>query len=142
MKIFGQVLDMNNEPMGLANITVVLSANSNQQAYDTQADLDGKFELDYDVIKPDTEFKISYVGYVPQFFKASELQGKKIKLVEDIEMLDEVTVTGGGKPTDNKPNQTTSTKLKFTEHLQKHRFTYAGIGGLAGVLLIVKALKN
>jgi hypothetical protein len=142
MKIFGQVLDTKDEPMGWANITVVLSANSNQQAYDTQADLDGNFVLDYDVIKPDTEFKISYVGYVPQFFKASELQGKKIKLVEDIEMLQEVTVTGGGKPKDNKPNQTTTTKLKFTEHLQKHRFAYAGIGGLAGVLLIVKALKN
>lgn len=145
MKIFGQVLDTNNEPMGLANITITTGSLSGKMG--TQADLDGNFVLEDSSIQSDSEFKISYVGYIPQFFKASELQGKKIKLAEDFELLSEVVINGGERPkgsanTQSENNQVNSTKIKFTEHLKKHRFTYAGIGGLAGILLIVRALKK
>lgn len=140
MKIFGQVLDTDNLPMGLANITITTGSLANKMG--TKADLDGNFVLDDPDVQADSEFKVSYVGYVPQFFKASELQGRKVKLAEDVQMLQEVVITGGGRPTENTVKQVTPTKSKFTEHLQKHRFAYAGIGGLAGILLIVKALKK
>jgi len=145
MKIFGQVLDIDGLPMGLANITITTGDRAGK--FGDEADIDGKFVIDDASIMPDSQFKISYLGYVPQFFKASELQGKKIKLKEDIFALDEVVITsGGGKPKDNAQNNTNqvvaSKKSKFVQHLQKHKFAYAGLGGLAGVLLIVRALKK
>jgi hypothetical protein len=146
MKIFGQVVDIDGLPMSLANITITTGAKAGLMH--DEADLDGKFALDNPLITPDSKFKISYVGYVPQFFKASELQGRKIKLKEDIIALDEVVITsGGGKPKDNTPKDNNSIvveskKNKFVQHLQKHKFAYAGLGGLAGILLIVKALKK
>ena len=145
MKIFGQVLDIDGLPMGLANVTIVSGEFADKMG--DEADLDGNFVLDDASITPDSQFRISYVGYVPQYFKASELQGKKIKLKEDITVLDEVVITsGGGKPKDNTQNNTNQvvapTKGKFVQHLQKHKFAYAGLGGLAGVLLIVRALKK
>jgi len=146
MKIFGQVLDIDGLPMSLANITITTGDKAG--LLHDEADLDGKFALDDASITPNSQFKISYVGYVPQFFKASELQGKKIKLKEDIIALPELVITtGGGKPKDNNPKDNTpvvveSKKNKFVQHLQKHKFAYAGLGGLAGVLLIVRALKK
>jgi hypothetical protein len=141
MKIFGQVLDIDGLPMSLANITITTGANATK--FGDVADLDGNFVLDDASIEPDSQFKISYVGYIPQFFKASELQGKKIKLKEDINILDEVVITtGGGKPEDNTPQVVVSKKSKFVQHLQDHKFVYAGLGGLAGILLIVRALKK
>lgn len=141
MKIFGQVLDIDSSPMSWANITITTGANALKMG--VQTDLDGKFILEDASIEPNSEFKISYIGYVPQFFKASELQGKKIKLLEDTMMLDEVVIkSGNGKPKDNTPKVVGSTKTKFVQHLKKHKFVYAGLGGLAGILLIVKALKK
>lgn len=146
MKIFGQVLDIDGLPMSLANIIITTGANAGK--FGDNADLDGKFVIDDASIMADSQFKISYLGYVPQFFKASELQGKKIKLKEDIFALDEVVIiSGGGKPKDNTPKDNTpevveSKKSKFVQHLKDHKFIYAGIGGLAGVLLIVRALKK
>jgi hypothetical protein len=78
MKIFGQVLDTHNQPMALANIVIVTEDKSNEIG--EQSDLDGNFVLDSEMINSDSEFKVSYIGYVSQIFKASELQGKKIKL--------------------------------------------------------------
>jgi len=148
MKIFGQVLDIDGLPMSLANISIITGAKAYK--YGDVADLDGNFVLEDASITPDSQFRISYVGYVPQYFKASELQGRKIKLNEDIFALDEVVITsGGGKPKDNTPNNNNNnnqivapTKGKFVQHLQKHKFAYAGLGGLAGILLIVRALKK
>jgi len=141
MKIFGQVLDVDGLPMSLANITITTGDKAGK--FGDEADLDGNFVIDDASITPDSEFKISYIGYVPQFFKASELQGKKIKLKEDIFALDEVIITsGGGKPKGNYPQVVASKKNKFVQHLQDHKFIYAGLGGLAGILLIVRALKK
>jgi hypothetical protein len=141
MKVFGQVLDIDGLPMSLANITITTGVNVNK--FGDVADLDGNFVLEDASIAPDSQFKISYVGYIPQFFKASELQGRKIKLKEDIMALDEVVITsGGGKPKDNTAEVVVSKKGKFVQHLQDHKFIYAGLSGLAGVFLIVKALKK
>jgi hypothetical protein len=142
MKIFGQVLDTDGSPMSLANITIITGDKAYK--FGEIADLDGKFVLDDASITADSQFKISYVGYIPQFFKASELQGKKIKLLEDTEILNEVVITRvGGKPKDNTSNKViASTKNKFVKHLKDHKFAYAGLGGLAGILLIIRAFKK
>lgn len=145
MKIFGQILDIDGLPMGLANVSI--ATGSNTYKYVEVADLDGNFVFDDASIKPDSRFKISYVGYVPQFYKASELQGKKIKLIQDTILIEEVVITSGGsKPKDNTQNNNNqvvaSTKSKFVKHLKDHKFAYAGLGGLAGVLLIVRALNK
>jgi hypothetical protein len=147
MKIFGQVVDTDGLPMSLANITIITGDKAYK--FGEIADLDGKFVLDDASITADSQFKVSYVGYIPQFFKASELQGKKITLKEDNTMLNEVVIVrGGGKPKDTTGKDNTSakviasTKTKFVKHLKDHKFAYAGLGGLAGIFFIVKALKK
>jgi hypothetical protein len=140
MKIFGQVLDIDGLPMGLANVTIVSGEFADKMG--DEADLDGNFVLENNSITPDSEFKISYVGYKPQFFKASQLQGKKIKLLEDNIVLDEVVISSGKKPKDNRTIGVESSKNKFVQHLQDHKVIYAGIGALAGLFLIVRAVKR
>jgi hypothetical protein len=140
MKIFGQVLDIDGLPMGLANVTIVSGEFADKMG--DEADLDGNFVLEHNSITPDSEFKISYVGYKPQFFKAKELQGKKIKLLDDNIVLDEVIITSGKKPKNNNAVVVESKKNKFVQHLQDHKVIYAGIGALAGLFLIVRAVKR
>ena len=140
MKIFGQVLDIDGLPMGLANVTIVSGDLANKVS--DEADLDGNFVLENNSITPDSEFKISYVGYKPQIFKASQLQGKKINLLEDNIVLDEVVINSGKKPKNNNAVVVESKKNKFVQHLQDHKVIYAGIGALAGLFLIVRAVKR
>lgn len=142
MKIFGQVLDTINEPMAFANVTIITGANANKMG--AQSDLDGNFVLENASISPESQFRISYIGYKSTFRKASELQGQKIKLADDVEELQEVVINVGKKPSNSSTNLalTVSTKQKFVQHLQDHKIVYAGIGGLAGILLIVKAFKK
>jgi|694.fasta_scaffold00162_59 hypothetical protein len=142
MKIFGQVLDTNDEPMALANITIVTGVNANTMG--THGDLDGNFVLESPNIESDSRFKVSYVGYVSQFFNTNELQGKKVKLKDDVEELQEVVITAGSKPSNSstKTNVVQSSKKKFVQHLQDHKFVYAGLGGLAGIILIARAFKR
>jgi hypothetical protein len=140
MKIFGQVLDIDGLPMGLANVTIVSGEFADKMG--DEADLDGNFVLENNSITPDSEFKISYVGYKPQFFKASQLQGKKIKLLEDNIVLDEVVVDSGKKPKNNNAVVVESKKNKFVQHLKDHKVVYAGIGALAGLFLIVRAVRR
>jgi hypothetical protein len=142
MKIFGQITDTNKEPMSLANITIITGANA--YGMGTSSDLDGNFSFENSSIVPDSQFKISYVGYLPQFFKASELQGRKIRMADDVEQLEEVIIKLGTNPSNssNTANAIKSSKQKFVQHLQDHKFVYAGLGGLAGILLIARAFKK
>jgi hypothetical protein len=142
MKIFGQVLDTDNQPMSLANIVIVTEDKSNEIG--EQADLDGNFVFDNEMINPDSEFKVSYIGYLPQIFKASELQGKKIKLQNEDEIIDNSVFELGtkGKPKNNTIKSLNSNKDKFVQYLQNHRFIYGGIGAVVGIFLIVRAFNN
>ena len=142
MKIFGQVLDTDNVPMAFADVTITTGINANVKA--TVADLDGNFSLEDEAISPDSEFKISYQKYIPQIFKASDLQGKKIKLAEDSEVLKEVVIVSGSKPShaSTKPVVIESTKQKFVQHLDDHKFVYMAIVGLAGIILVIRAFKK
>lgn len=142
MKIFGQVLDSDNKPMSLANITIETEDKKNKLS--EQADLDGNFVFENELITPDSQVEVTFYGYIPQKFKASEIQGKKIKLLLDVEILDENLVNSvlDGKPKNNIVKSISSNKDKFVEHLQNHRFVYGGLGAIAGIVLIVRAFKN
>lgn len=143
MKVFGQIVDSANEPMSLANVTIVTGALANKMG--AQADLDGNFSLEHASITPESFFRVSFVGYVPRIFKATDLQGQKITLSEDSEMLETVTITGNGKPKDIVAGIVKSSgtaKQKLLQHVKDHKFVYAGIGGLAGIALIALSLTK
>lgn len=142
MKIEGQIVDANNEPLVSANITLKSGAKAGKVG--TISNLDGYFVLESDDFDSSSLFEVSYIGFVKQTFIASELQNKKIKLLEAIDVLDEVVLVG------TKPFKTTiftspASKEKITdvkEHLYKHRLTYAGISGLLGLAIIGLTIKN
>lgn len=137
MEISGKILDSANEPLYLANITIVTGSNINK--FGTVANDKGEFSLESEIIKPDSQFRISYQGFKPQFYKASELQSKTIKLQEDTISLDELII----RPSD-KPLAITSEKKpsNIKQHLQKHKLAYAGLGGLVGLLLLLTSIKK
>jgi hypothetical protein len=137
MEINGKILDATNLPLYLANITIVTGSQINK--FGTVANENGEFLLSNDIISPDSQFRISYQGFKPQFYKASELQGKTIKLEEDTIGLDEVVINPQDKPTNtsvaNKPSN-------IKQHFQKHKLVYAGLGGIVGLLLLLTSIKK
>jgi hypothetical protein len=137
MEIKGKILDATNLPLYLANITIVTGSQINK--FGTVANENGEFLLSNDIISPDSQFRISYQGFKPQFYKASELQGKTIKLEEDTIGLDEVVIRPQDKPTNtsvaNKPSN-------IKQHFQKHKLVYAGLGGIVGLLLLLTSIKK
>jgi hypothetical protein len=107
MKINGQVLDSRGDGLALANITI--TSGDKAEKLGVVADLDGNFSTENDLIKPDSMFRISYVGFIPKLFKASELVDKKITLIESNELLSEVTVFS--KPTRTAKQSVSALKL-------------------------------
>jgi hypothetical protein len=136
MKINGTIVDINNEPLQLANVTITTGKSANKMG--TKANAKGDFELDDESIDKDSQFKVSYVGFKPQTFKASELQDKKIKLLEDSLTLDDVVFTSN-KPTSNKAKATIN---NVKDNINQHKLIYAGLGGLLGIILIIRYLKR
>ena len=134
MKIEGKIIDSKGEPLALANITIQDGIKAKK--FGTSADLDGNFNLENDIIEPDSVFMISYIGYEPQFVKASELEGKTIMLLDTVEQLKEITIKGKPK------SIVKSNKLNFKDNLEKHKYVYASIGALAGIILIAKSIKK
>jgi len=143
MEIKGKILDNNNEPLYLANVTIINGSQSNK--FGTVANDNGEFNLDSDIINENSQFKISYIGFKPQFYKASELQGRTIKLEEDVTGLEEVVIT---RPKDKPSNTNTSNKITLSQdnnikqNLQKHKMTYAGLGVIVAVALIGLSIKK
>ena len=137
MDIFGKILDTTNEPLYLANITIVTGSQVNK--FGTVANGNGEFKLSSDIISPDSQFRISYQGFKPQYYKASELQGKTIKLEEDITELPELVLRPQDKPINTSvANQPSNIK----QHFQKHKFVYAGFGALIGLSLVAVSIKK
>lgn len=137
MNIKGKILDSENEPLYLTNITIITGSQANK--FGTVANENGDFNLDSDIINPDSQFKISYQGFKPQFFKASELQGETIKLEEDIIGLNEVIIKPKDKPKNIiAKNQDNNIK----QHLKKHKIVYAGLGGIVAIALIGLSIKK
>ena len=136
MKISGKIMDSNNEPLHLANITIITGEYNNKKG--TIAKEDGSFELESDFIEPDSEFKISYQGFKPQTYKASELQDKKIKMLEDATLLNEIFISNN-RPTSNKAKQTIN---NVKDNFNQHKMIYAGLGGILGLALILMNIKK
>jgi hypothetical protein len=137
MKISGKILDSTNQPLYLANVTIVTGSQINK--FGTIANENGEFSLDSDLIELDSQFRISYQGFKPQWFRASELQGKTIKLEEDTIGLEEVVLRPQDKPKNiNNTNQPSNIK----QHFKKHKFVYAGLGGIIGLALIITSIKK
>jgi hypothetical protein len=137
MEISGKIIDSTNEPLYLANVTITTGSQINKLG--TSANSEGQFKLSSDIINPDSQFKISYVGFKPQFYKASELQRRVIQLEEDIIGLNEVVISPKDKPT----NTSVATKpSNIKQHFEKHKLVYAGLGGLVAILLILTSIKK
>lgn len=135
MKITGKIHDSNNEPLGLANITIINGERANRLG--AIADFNGYFELDNDLINPESIFVVTYMGFSPQTFKAADLVDANIKLTPSQETLDVVTVYGTPKIKVSVPTMT-----NFRKNLEKHKFVYAGIGGIVGLILIISSIKK
>ena len=135
MIISGKVLDSANEPLHLANITIVTGSQTNK--FGTTANENGDFELESDIINEDSQFRISYIGFKPQYYKASELQGRVIKMEEDVIELDSVVIYPKSKPT-----KKLSKPSNIKQYLQKHKEVYAGLGGVIGIALILISIKK
>lgn len=136
MKISGNIVDSSNEPLQLANVTIITGALTNKLG--AVANEKGDFVLENDSIDANSQFKITYQGFKTQFYKASELQNKKIKMLEDATLLEEVIV-GNTKPTSNKPKQTIN---NVKDNFNKHKLIYAILGGVLGLALILTHLKK
>ena len=137
MEIKGKILDATNQPLYLANITIV--TGSQKDKLGAVANESGNFTLKNDLITSDSEFRISYQGFKPQFYKASELQGRTIKLEEDIIGLEEVVIRPKDKPNNINVAQEPS---NIKQHFKKHKLVYAGLGGIVGLLLLLTSIKK
>lgn len=136
MKISGQIVDIDNVPLMGANIT--LRSGSKSGKVGTTSDFDGNFSLESDSFLETDIFEVSYVGFVKQSFKANELKDKKIILQESLTQLDDIVIVG------TKPKKTNTTPKNNTlkVHFEKNKYTYAGVGGLLGLALIIMSVKN
>jgi hypothetical protein len=103
MKVSGYITDSYGNTEGA---TIQLYRDGEGTTLGVASNQDGYFEIDNDDIKPNDEFKISFIGLKPQIKKASELQEAEIFLSEGIEQLDEVVITAsiGKKPKIKKEN--------------------------------------
>jgi hypothetical protein len=134
MEISGKIIDINGETLPMANVSIITGSQANK--FGTSTDNDGNFSLSSDIITPDSQFKISYIGFEPKVLKASDLQSKTITLTEGIEALKEVTIFGKPKP---KPKVIAS---NLKQHIKKNGLIYAGLGGFAGIALIISSIKK
>lgn len=136
MIISGKVLDSANEPLHLANITIVNGSQANK--FGTTANENGDFQLDGEIIQDDSEFKISYAGFKPKYYKANQLQGNEIKMEEDSIMENSVITSPKSKPTNVKLSKPSNIK----QHLQKHKKVYAVLGSVIGLAIILISIKK
>lgn len=97
MKVSGYITDSYGKTDGAS---IQLYRNGEGTTLGVSSNQDGYFEIDNEDIKPNDEFRISFVGLKTQMKKASELQDAQIYLDEDVEQLDEIVLTAsiGKKP--------------------------------------------
>lgn len=136
MKISGKVVDIDNEPLISANIT--LKSGSKAGKVGTNADFDGNFSLESESFTESDIFEVSYIGFAKQTFTAKELQNKKVTLKESTTELGELVIDFT-KP--KNINQDTKTN-KVKEHFIKNKYAYAGFSGLLGLALILVSIKK
>lgn len=87
-KITGNVVDASGEP--IIGATVLVKGSNNG----TITDMDGNYTLTD--VPDDAEITISYIGFAPQSYKATDRNLAKLTLQEDSKALSEVVVVGYG----------------------------------------------
>jgi len=109
MKVSGYITDSYGKTDGA---TIQLLRNGQGTTLGVASNQVGYFEIDNEDIKPNDEFRISFIGLKTQIKKASQLQDAQIYLEDDVEELDEVVITASiGK----KPNKFNFTPKKWEE---------------------------
>lgn len=136
MKISGKVVDIDNEPLISANIT--LKSGSKAGKVGTNADFDGNFSLESESFTESDIFEVSYIGFAKQTFTAKELQNKKVTLKESTTELGELVIDFTKPKNINQDNKTNKVK----EHFIKNKYAYAGFSGLLGLALILVSIKK
>ncbi len=136
MRISGKVVDVDNEPLISANIT--LKSGSKAGKVGTNADFDGNFSLESDSFTEKDVFEVSYVGFAKQIFTADELQNKKVTLKEATTELGELVIDFTKPKNLNQDNK----KNKVKKHFIKNKYAYAGFSGLLGLALIFMSIKK
>lgn len=93
IKVNGQVLDENNQPLELANVLVQTAADSSMVTYGF-TDADGNFRFS---LKAGEKYllNVSYLGYQSKYMPFTAVAGKalRLQLEPDVEALQEVNVT-------------------------------------------------
>jgi len=134
MKISGTIVDINNEPLSGASITLISGLGSGKIG--AISNLDGDFELERSDFDENSLFSVNYIGFASQQYKANELQNKKIVLQESIDTLDEVVLVG------TKPTPKEDVKPIVRQHFQKNKYLYASLAGGLGILLMAISIKK
>jgi hypothetical protein len=134
MQITGKTIDYNGVPLGRTTILKITGQNANKVGVFSNDD--GSFDFENDSIAPDDKFEIKYLGFKSQFFKASQLKNKTIKLEQQTDEIKPVLIVGQVK----KKQQEITNNFKL--HFNKHKMLYAGIGGLLGLALIFTSIKK
>jgi len=134
MQISGKITDSNGVPLG--RTTIIKTTGKNANKIGVFSNDDGSFDYENDLIAPDDNFEIRYLGFKSQFFKASQLKNKTIKLEQQIDEIEPVLIVGQVK----KKQQEITNNFKL--HFNKHKMLYAGIGGLLGLVLIFTSIKK
>lgn len=124
--ISGTITDEKGEPVIGANVVIEGTTQG------TITDLDGKFSL---AVPANSTLKITYIGYLDQYFKVGNKSQLSIVLKEDTQKLDEVVVVGYG--TQKKVNLTGSVaSVNVEEKLQGRPISNisSGLSGLVAGL--------
>lgn len=137
MKISGTILDKKEMlPLEGANINMV-DANK-VTPYGTNADATGKFTYEHPDIVSTTPIKISFIGFKPRMFSASELQNKTITLEEDVVQLDELVIEF------IRPTASADNGSGFLGHVKRNKKPYilaaAVVVAVASIILIKKSV--
>jgi hypothetical protein len=134
MQITGKITDSNGVPLGRTTILKTTGKDANKVGVFSNDD--GSFNYENNSISPEDNFEIKYLGFKSQFFKASQLKNKTIKLEQQSDEIEPVLIVGQVK----KKNQEITNNFKL--HFNKHKMLYAGIGGLLGLVLIFTSIKK
>jgi TonB-linked SusC/RagA family outer membrane protein len=113
-RISGKVTDASGEPVTGANVKI------ENTTVGTITDIDGNFVID--VADTDAALRVSFIGFLEQRVVPGDRTELSIRLLEDLQALDEVVVVGYG--TQKKVNLTGAvTTVKYDQELENRPIT-------------------
>lgn len=96
MKVNGNIKDSKGEDIISAHVTLISGERANKIG--SVSNLDGNFTIENDIIEPNSMFEITYMGFEPQKFTATDLQDANVILYQQGEILNEGVVVTNKKP--------------------------------------------